>query len=899
VVVGCVVVGCVLVGSVLVGCVLVGSFLVGSFMVRSLLVGCFVVRCLLVGCVVVGCVVVGSFLVGCFMVRRLLVGDLLVVSRPTLSGTAKVWWLCVAIALAGSGFVIWVGTLAPLDGAPFTIPWWVLVVLFYIAERTVVHFSFNRHAHSFSLSEIPLVLGLFFASPLAVLAGQAIGSMAALALHRRQSPQKLVFNVTQFTLQAGVAVLVFRSLAGGADPLGFRAAFAALLAVGAALVLANLLINAAIRLSGGRMTRADMLQVLSLGGAAASMNTALALIAVHVAWARPSALWIALIPPLLLFVAYRAQVNQRQEHARLAAMYDATRELHRTPRLDEAVLAATRRARGMFGAARGEIVLFQGEEGIFSTAVENGSEQVMDLVETSALHPLLLEVVETGSSRIEQTDPDRRRNDVMVVPLRTGDEVIGAFIVGEPESDIGSFSQSDLALLETLASQLSVSLENGRLEESLAALHHLKEELRYQAEHDPLTGLANRALFRRLLAEAIERTNDRSAVLFLDLDDFKRVNDTFGHAAGDELLRLVAGRIQACCRTGDVVARLGGDEFAVLLGAIDSPGRESTVAARLLAAFERPFDIDGQPVFARASIGVAAIAATDSVDSVLAHADEAMYVAKHGRKGSFHLHGQDADRVVRRRSELRADLQTALVSDGLDLHYQPIVDLETGDSIGVEALLRWTHPVHGAIPVPEALAVADEAGLMQMLGTWTISRACRDIAEIRRLDPSLWVSVNISADQVHPGLASTVVAELDAYGLDPSALVIEITETAAIEYGERLLADVAELGVRIAIDDFGTGYSSLSRLDSLPISIVKVDRSFVARMSSPERSRLAEMVVEIGQTLGLMTIAEGIENEETRQHLLGLGCDVGQGWLFAAAMPTDEIAARVRAQLAG
>jgi diguanylate cyclase (GGDEF)-like protein len=484
----------------------------------------------------------------------------------------------------------------------------------------------------------------------------------------------------------------------------------------------------------------------------------------------------------------------------------------------------------------------------------------------------------------------------MIVPLRTGEEIIGAFVVRDPESDISSFSRSDLTLLETLASQLSVSLENGRLEESLAALHDLKEELRHQAEHDPLTGLANRSLFRRLVADALDRPQSRSAVLFLDLDDFKRVNDTLGHAAGDDLLRLVATRIQSCCRSHDTVARLGGDEFAILLSEVDEQGRESVVASRVLAAFERPFDVGGRAVFVRTSIGVAGIGPTDSVDTVLAHADEAMYVAKHGRKGSFHQHGHAADQALRRRAELRADFQYALVSGNLDLKYQPIVALETGETIGAEGLLRWEHPVHGPIPAPEALAIADEAGLMELLGGWTIGRACADVAELRQGHPDFWVSVNISADQVHPGLTSTVVAELEANGLDPSALVIEITETAAIEHGERFLVDIHDLGVRIALDDFGTGYSSLSRLDSLPISIVKVDRAFVARMTGPERSRLAEMVLEIGETLGLVTIAEGIESEAERDHLLRLGCAFGQGWLFAPALPLDELIAARRSR---
>ncbi|HVR32937.1 MAG TPA: EAL domain-containing protein [Acidimicrobiia bacterium] len=809
----------------------------------------------------------------------------------TTSGTARVWWLSAAIALVVVVVVVGVWNEPPVAGAPLEIPWWALVPLFYAAERTVVHFSFNRHSHSFSLSEIPLVLGLFFAAPYAVIIGHAVGSLTALVLHRRQNIQKLVFNVIQFTLQAGVVIVVFRSVLGTADPLGMRATAAALVGVGAALVVANVVVNSAIWLSGGRMTRSDISKVLALGSTAAAMNSVLALVAVNIAWARPSSLWIALIPPFMLFLAYRAQVSQRQEHARLTAMYEATRELHRTPQLDEAVLAAARQAMGMFAAETSEIILFQGDDrtDVFATSVTGTVERSMEIVQPAELDPIVENVTSTGESRLEQSDPNRRRTDAMAVPLRSGDEIIGAFVVRDPESAIASFSRTDLGLLETLASQLSVSLENGRLEESLAALHDLKEELRHQAEHDPLTGLANRSLFRRLVAESLERQSSRSAILFLDLDDFKRVNDTHGHAAGDELLRLVAARLQSCCRSHDTVARLGGDEFAVLLTEVEERGRESVVAARVLAAFERPFDVGGRAVIVKASIGVAGLGLRDSVDTVLANADEAMYVAKHGRKGSFHLHGQAADQALRRRTELRSDFQAALVSGSLELMYQPIVELESGATIGAEGLLRWEHPDHGPISAPEALAIAEEAGLMELLGAWTIGRACHDVAVLRRQHPEMWVSVNISADQVHAALASTVVAELEANSLDASALVIEITETAAIEHGERFLGDIHDLGVRIALDDFGTGYSSLSRLDSLPISIVKVDRSFVARMTGPERSRLAEMVVEIGETLGLVTVAEGVETEGERQHLLRLGCSVGQGWLFAPALPLTEL----------
>jgi hypothetical protein len=294
-----------------------------------------------------------------------------------------VWWLCAAIAVVAVAVVVDVWYRAPLSDAPLAMPWWALIPMFYAAERTVVHFSFNRHSHSFSLSEIPLVLGLFFASPAAVVVGHAAGSLIALSLHRRQNLQKLVFNVVQFTLQAALAIVVFRAVIGSADPLGLRAAFAALCGVAAALVLANLVVNSAIWLSGGRMTRADVLKVLSSrchGGRHERGPRSRG--GQHRLVATEFALWIALVPPVLLFLAYRAQVSQRQEHARLTAMYEATRELHRTP--------AARRGRPGRGQTGGrhvrrrasEIVLFQGDEraDVFLTSVASGTERSMELV---------------------------------------------------------------------------------------------------------------------------------------------------------------------------------------------------------------------------------------------------------------------------------------------------------------------------------------------------------------------------------------------------------------------------------------------------------------------------------------------------------------------------------------
>ena len=428
----------------------------------------------------------------------------------------------------------------------------------------------------------------------------------------------------------------------------------------------------------------------------------------------------------------------------------------------------------------------------------------------------------------------------------------------------------------------------------------LEEQLTHQAFHDPLTGLANRALFRDRVSHALalaHRQGHQITVLFLDLDDFKRVNDSLGHAEGDRLLIAAGERFLCCARAADSVARLGGDEFAILMEHVAGGDGRAELLERLQTAMAHPFTLSGNLVQVSVSIGVAVAGAGDTADDLLRNADVAMYVAKRRGKGRAETYESRMYADVRERLEMEAALRAALERDELRLHYQPIVHLESGAVYGVEALVRWEHPTFGHLLPQHFIPVAEETGLIVRLGDWVLAEACRQVAEWRETWPGtqLAVSVNISGRQLQgAGLPDTLRQAVAAAGVDPSAVILEITESVLMQQTDAVLARLRELkaiGVRLAIDDFGTGYSSLSYLQRFPIDILKIARPFVDEVRrGADGSALARAIIGLGDTLRLETIAEGIEMGEQRAALLDLGCALGQGHLFSPALPPDAVA---------
>jgi len=437
-----------------------------------------------------------------------------------------------------------------------------------------------------------------------------------------------------------------------------------------------------------------------------------------------------------------------------------------------------------------------------------------------------------------------------------------------------------------------------------------EDQLAHQAFHDPVTNLANRALFVERVRHAVPRARRegaRLAVIFMDLDDFKTINDSLGHAAGDAVLLEIAKRLDGSIRPSDTAARFGGDEFAVLLEDVTSAQAAADTAERILAALAAPLRVEGKEVFVRCSLGIS-IAEGDAAagaDELIRNADAAMYIAKRDGKGGYRLFEPKMHEGVLERLELRADLQRAMTAGQLELYYQPLVNLSHGAVTGVEALLRWHHPQRGMLGPDTFIPLAEEMGLIVPIGRWVLREACREACQIQALlasDPPLSMSVNLSVKQLqHSDIAGDVSEALARSGLAAGSLTLEITESVLMtdtDIAVQRLGELKQLGVRIAMDDFGTGYSSLSYLSRFPVDILKMDRSFLRDGATPQTSVLASAVIALGETLQLEVVAEGIEYSEQWNGLRELGCASGQGFLFAEPMDTDDTLEYLRANAA-
>ena len=455
--------------------------------------------------------------------------------------------------------------------------------------------------------------------------------------------------------------------------------------------------------------------------------------------------------------------------------------------------------------------------------------------------------------------------------------------------------------------------ELGELGEAFDAMAQRLEEngrqLAHQALHDSLTGLANRALLLDRTAHALARLGRAQvaiALVVIDLDEFKTVNDSLGHAAGDEVLRRTAHRLEGCVRPSDTVARLGGDEFAVLLEDVTTEAEGVAPADRLREAVAEPMTISGRDIALSGSIGVALSWGSEQAEDVLRNADLAMYRSKHAGKNRWTLFEDRMHSEMVERLLLEAQLRRAVDKDEFVLHYQPIIDLRTGTVTGVEALVRWQHPERGLLGPNHFVALAEETGVIVPLGEWVLEEACRQVAAWRRRHAelrSLFVSVNVSVHQLHePTLANQVFGALREAGLPADALVLEITETVMMEDAEVArgrLAELKQLGVRIAVDDFGTGYSSLGYLQSFDFDVLKIDKSFVDGVGEAEERRaMLEAILGLARALRLTTVAEGIEERVQHEAMLSLGCTLGQGYLFARPLGGAQVEAVLLASMA-
>jgi len=437
--------------------------------------------------------------------------------------------------------------------------------------------------------------------------------------------------------------------------------------------------------------------------------------------------------------------------------------------------------------------------------------------------------------------------------------------------------------------------------EDVTVRERAEQRARFLATHDDLTGLPNRWTFSEAVSDAVKaghRYGHMFAVMFMDLDRFKNINDTLGHAAGDVLLIETAKRLKACVRKSDVVARIGGDEFVIMLREISDQSQVATVAQKILAAVVQPLTIHDHEYRITASIGISMFP-TDALDeeSLIKNADAAMYVAKDEGRNGYRFHFQDITSQSIERLMLEASLRGALERNELLLHYQAKQDLSHGGISGVEALLRWQHPEHGLLPPSRFIALAEETGLIVPIGKWVIETACRqNMAWQRQGLPTLRIAVNLSPRQfADPGLLGDIDAALRESAMAPELLELEITESMVmhnVERAMRVLKAIKSLGVMLAIDDFGTGYSSMSLLKKFPIDVLKIDRSFVREITNnSEDMAIADAIIALGRALDLTIVAEGVETAEQEALLRAHNCDQVQGYLISKPVPADEFAA--------
>jgi len=797
----------------------------------------------------------------------------------------------------------------------------LFAAIYFIAEAKVIDVHFRGGTHTFSLTEVPAVMGLFFVSPSDYVIGIMLGATLAL-LRARLSLPRIAFNMGQFLIGAVASLAVFHAIVGlgsaGASTglITWVAAFAAMLTVSA---LSAVLISMAVTLSGRDQQFRRIPEALQVGGLFAITNTALALLVVEILLVKPEAVWLVVIPVAMLFVAYRAYLSERQKHESLESLYQSSQIFQRSPEIDSAILAFLKHARVMFGTDVAEMVLYGADGTPLRTSVGPGQR-----TETMAVAPERTEILNTISAdprSIILENADVRPSSggqgkvAMVSPLRGESGIIGAMLVAGQTSEAGDFTPDQLRMLETVTNQAAVALENGQLEQSLTELSRLKEELRHQAFHDALTGLANRAMFAQVLDDRIasaRRPGGGSAdegsgavdaappiVLFLDMDDFKIVNDTVGHDAGDQVLQEVAKRLIGTLRDVDLAARLGGDEFAVLLEKGTSEAEARAIADRLAARLAQPIRLAEREFIIGASIGMAVGDSAETVDDLLRNADIAMYVAKANGKRQLVVWSPEMHEIVVERHTLTSELSWALEAGEVRVAYQPIVALDGRGVVGFEALARWHHPSRGPIAPDVFIRLAEENGAIIELGRSVLIEACREAASWSHKPgfEDMILSVNLSPRQVHdPDFVAEARSIIEASGFPPERLVLEMTETAIFADVDLTIGKLEALrafGIRIAIDDFGTGYSSLQSLRRFPVDMIKLAREFVAQDGEDDDWEFARAIVMLGRTLGVDIIAEGIETPRQRRRLTALGCDYGQGFIFGHATEPRKLRALV------
>ena len=801
--------------------------------------------------------------------------------------------LLVLAALVGAHLI----PVGPLDDA-VPLPWWVLAVAFAVTEACVLNVQTAREARTVSLSELPLVLGLFFASPVDLVVGRLVGS-AAVFVWQRRSPLKTGWNLGLISAQTAVSTTVFHLLVGllpGSAPLAWLGAFAGALGAHA---LGSVALAAVIAVYEHDLDLRGVLRDVAVGDPTAPVVVTVGLVVVTSLEAALVSAWL-LVPALGgLVLGYRAYAALTERHLDLERLLRFTQAVSDSPETDQILGRVLGEAREMLHAEHAEVVFVGSREGMAAHVRLGPSGRLTRGEETAEVDGWLVDrVVHDGQTVLlprGTRDPEQRSwldargaRDAVAVPLRGGTGVLGVLVVTDRLGDVRTFDGGDVSLAESVAAQAGVALQNGEL----------VDQLRHDAVHDALTGLPNRAQLQRGLTTALERVgagrSPGAAVMILDLNGFKEVNDALGHQQGDLLLAVVGQRLADAAGTTALVARLGGDEFAVLAADLADEDTAVRLGRRLLRALEHPVPLDGMEVQVSGSLGIA-LAPAHAADpgALLKRADLAVHDAKVSTRG-LRVYDPSLSTEDPRRLALVTELRAAVHDGQLEVHVQPQAEVATGEVVSVEALVRWTHPQLGRVGPDEFIPVAERSGLIGPLTTLVLDRSLAAVAAWRAAGIHLSVAVNLSTRSLHDtDLVDEVRRLLRRHDVPSDRLTLEVTEGSVMADPTRTIAvlhQLRDLGCRLSVDDFGTGYSSLSYLKKLPVHEVKIDQSFVTGLrAGGEDVAIVRAIVDLGRHLGLQVVAEGVEDQETWDLLAATGCDLVQGWHLSRPMPTPDV----------